>query len=149
MVSLLDSLGYHARLRFVAPDAYFPTVNNSRTRAQVGFAAWITDYPSASGFLQPLFTCADFKPGSPDATSDPSELCNRSVDAAIRHAENVQAQDPAAAGAAWRAAERTILAQAPVVPTANSRNVDFVATRVGDYQFNPQLGVLLDQLWVR
>jgi hypothetical protein len=26
---------------------------------------------------------------------------------------------------------------------------DFVSRRVGNYQYNPQLGVLLDQLWVR
>jgi hypothetical protein len=26
---------------------------------------------------------------------------------------------------------------------------DFISHRVGNYQYNPQLGVLLDQLWVR
>ena len=26
---------------------------------------------------------------------------------------------------------------------------DFISQRVGNYQYNPQLGVLLDQLWVR
>jgi peptide/nickel transport system substrate-binding protein len=149
MVSLLRSLGYGARLRLLSRNAYFPTVNDSRSRAQTGFAGWQTDYPAASGFLQPQFTCADFKPASPDETSDPSELCNRFVDGAIAHAESVQAQDPAAAGAAWRAAERAILGQAPVVPTVNPRNADLVSRRVGNYQFNPQLGVLIDQLWVR
>ena len=26
---------------------------------------------------------------------------------------------------------------------------DFVSSRVGNYQYNPQFGMLLDQLWVR
>jgi hypothetical protein len=35
------------------------------------------------------------------------------------------------------------------VPIDNALNVDFVAHRVGDYQHNPQWGMLVDQLWVR
>jgi peptide/nickel transport system substrate-binding protein len=31
----------------------------------------------------------------------------------------------------------------------NARYVDFVSKRVGNYQFNPQLYTLLDQLWVK
>jgi hypothetical protein len=32
---------------------------------------------------------------------------------------------------------------------SNRRNVDFVSKRVGNHQYNPQWGVLLDQLWVK
>jgi uncharacterized protein (DUF2164 family) len=32
---------------------------------------------------------------------------------------------------------------------SNRRNVDFVSKRVGNYQYNPKWGVLLDQLWVK
>jgi peptide/nickel transport system substrate-binding protein len=32
---------------------------------------------------------------------------------------------------------------------ANGRQIDFVSRRVGNYQYNPQWGALLDQLWVR
>ena len=38
---------------------------------------------------------------------------------------------------------------APIVPVDNARNVDLVSKRVGNYEYNPQWGVLLDQLWVR
>jgi hypothetical protein len=27
--------------------------------------------------------------------------------------------------------------------------LEVISTRVGNYQYNPQLGTLLDQLWVR
>jgi hypothetical protein len=31
----------------------------------------------------------------------------------------------------------------------NGQNVSFVSKRVGNFEYNPQWGVLLDQLWVR
>jgi peptide/nickel transport system substrate-binding protein len=36
-----------------------------------------------------------------------------------------------------------------MVPLLNPKQVDFVSRRVGDYQYSPQWGVLLDRLWVR
>ena len=47
------------------------------------------------------------------------------------------------------APEREILAQAPMVPTYNRQVVDFVSKRVGNYEYHPQWGALLDQLWVK
>ena len=41
------------------------------------------------------------------------------------------------------------LTMGAVVPTYNPRIVDFVSARVGNYQYHPQWGVLLDQLWVK
>jgi hypothetical protein len=35
------------------------------------------------------------------------------------------------------------------VNLATPSSTDFIAHRVGNYQYNPQLGVLIDQLWVR
>ena len=49
----------------------------------------------------------------------------------------------------WQEVEKSLLAQAPTVPAYNRSNVDFVSKRVGNYQYNPQWGVLLDQLWVK
>ena len=47
--------------------------------------------------------------------------------------------------------DRRLLA-APIcqrVSPANRRNADFLSKRVGTYQYNPQWGVLLSQLWVK
>jgi peptide/nickel transport system substrate-binding protein len=149
MAAVLRSIGYRTRLH-VVPDAlkYFQTILDSGTRAQIGFG-WASDFPSESGFIQPLFSCAAFVPGNRDATTDPSGFCSRSIDRQIAHAVSVQAQDPRAAHALWRQIEREILAQAPMVPTYNHKNVDLLAKRVGNYQFHPQWGPLIDQLWVR
>ena len=39
--------------------------------------------------------------------------------------------------------------QAPWVPLLSIRHVNFVSKRVGNYQFNPVMFALLDQMWVR
>ena len=72
-----------------------------------------------------------------------------SIDRQMARAGAVQAQDPPAAGALWQKVEHEILAQAPMVPTYNRQVVDFVSKRVGNYEYHPQWGALLDQLWVK
>jgi peptide/nickel transport system substrate-binding protein len=149
-VSLLRSLGYRAKLRLMPdPQKYFQTVTNSRTRAQIGYFGWGSDYPSESGFIAPVFSCSGFVPGSAIATTNPAQFCDPSLDRELRHDASVQAQDPPAAHALYRALERKLLAQSPYVPTYNRKSVDFLAKRVGNYQYNPQWQLLVDQLWVR
>ncbi|MBA2642951.1 MAG: hypothetical protein H0U82_08505 [Actinobacteria bacterium] len=149
IVSVLDSLSYRAALKTVDdPTEYFETVSDSRVRAQAGWGAWLADFPSAAGFIPALFGCTAFVPASPGQTNL-AEFCDRSIDAQIARATAAQVQDPAAATTLWQEVERTLLAQAPVVPTYNPSNVNFVSKRVGNYQYNPQWGVLLDQLWVK
>jgi YVTN family beta-propeller protein len=139
MVSVLDSLGYRARLRAVAPDRYFQEVLVPTTRAQVAYYSWGALYPSAASFLQEQFACGAFVPG----------FCNRRIDAEIDRASAVQAHDPPAATLLWQQVEQDILAQAPVVPTSNPRNVDFVSKRLGNYQYHPRWGFLITQAWVK
>ena len=150
LVSVLDSLGYRAGIKRVLPSRdYFGEVMDSRLRIQAGYFGWTAEYPSAYDFFQPLFTCRAFRPGNPVENFNPSEFCNDSIDAQIDHAAAVQAQDPPAATNLWQRVEREILTQAPVVPTSNVRAIDFVSKRLGNYQFNPQWGMLLSQAWVR
>jgi peptide/nickel transport system substrate-binding protein len=141
LVSVLDSLGYRARLEAIDPHTYFDRVADSRTRAQTGYYTWVAGFPSAADFIPPQYRCAAF--------ANFSEFCDPSIDAQMARAAAVQVQDPAAAIALWQRVEQALLAQARVVPTYNRRNVDFLSKRVGNYQYNPQWGLLLDQVWVK
>ncbi len=147
MASLLNSLGLRAGVR-VMPDigAYFGKVADPRTRAQMGFGAWVAEIPSAASVIPPLLSCAATAPG---VSSNLSRFCDPSIDAQMARARTLQAQDPPAAALEWQQIESELLAQAPVVPTVNRRFVDFLSERVGNYQYNPQWGVLLSQLWVK
>jgi len=153
MVSVLDSLGYRARIKSVGPASdigpYFHEILDSRVRAQTGYFGWIADFPSAGSFLREEFACSAFSAGAPQLEADPTEWCNHSIDAQMEHATAVQTEDPPAAALLWQRVERELLAQAVTVPTYNARVVDLVSKRVGNYQFHPQWGALLDQLWVK
>jgi YVTN family beta-propeller protein len=149
LASVLDSLGYRARVRPVSFDAYFSTVSDSRTQTQAGYSGWIASYPSAADFLPPLYSCAAFVPASPGANTNLAGFCDPAVDAKMSAAVEAQAQDPAAATALWQEVERAILTQAPFVPAYNRSDVNVVSKRVGNFQYNPQWGVLLSQLWVQ
>jgi peptide/nickel transport system substrate-binding protein len=150
-VRLLDSLGYHARLRTVGDtsqagfDKFFGYLNDSRNKAQMG-AYWTAGFPSpalATSFLQ----CDAFEPNT-GANVNTSEFCNRELDRRIDHALSLQTTDSAKAGAAWAAVDRQIVDQAPAVGLLVPQGVDLVSKRVGNYQRNPVSGVILSQLWV-
>ena len=49
----------------------------------------------------------------------------------------------------WREADREAVDQAAWVPLTNQGGIDVVGAHVGNYQHHQQLGILLDQLWVR
>jgi ABC-type transport system substrate-binding protein len=64
-------------------------------------------------------------------------------------ADRLQITDPGRAAAVWAQVDRELTDLAPSVPFVSLRYVDFTSARVGGYQFNPDLGPLFDQLWVR
>jgi peptide/nickel transport system substrate-binding protein len=98
--------------------------------------------------VEQLFSCDSFKPASPENLNY-SGFCDRDVDAAIRAAKRAQSRDPQAGGKLWGAADQALMEAAPAVPFANLRAVTLVSERVGNYQYHPLWGTLIDQLWVR
>jgi YVTN family beta-propeller protein len=150
LASLLDRLGYPTQIKtFDAKHAAsFARVADSRTKAQAFLGPLAANYPAASGFLGPQSqSCNSFEPNS---TSNPnwSEFCDRQFDATVRNALAAQAAGSPST-ALWAEADRQYTDQAPVVSLAVPSEVDFVSDRVGNYQFNLQVGVLIDQLSVR
>jgi peptide/nickel transport system substrate-binding protein len=146
---LLRLLGYRASTRIV-PDAhtYYALVGDPATRAQIGWVGWAKDYTSAADFLPPLFSCAGIR-ADPLDTSNYSRLCDRKLDNRIGAAGRLQGWDPIAAQRAWAGVDRSIVDRAAAVPFANDLMLTLLSPRTGGYEFNPQWGVLLDELWIR
>ena len=150
-LATLVQLGYRALLKIVAgqPPDYFGKVFDFRTRAQAGFIAWGADYPTASNFFAPQFSCSAAPPASQDSINA-AELCSPQLDKAVHRALSEQTTDKAAAAnARWAAIDRMVTDIAPWAPIVNGRIVVFVSPRVGNVQANQALGFLLDQIWVK
>ena len=152
LASLLDRLGYPTRVKdFSGADPNAPVrFADSRTAAQAALY-WIplgATYPSASQVLQANFACQSFAPGSP-GNANWSEFCDRRLDDQISSALAAESNNSPETSALWAQADRTATADAPAVPLTTTTDVRLVSARVGNYQYNFQQGVLLDQLWVK
>jgi len=66
----------------------------------------------------------------------------------LRAAE-LEQTDRARANRRWAELDREITDRAPLVPLYNTYDADLVSKRVGNYQYNPQLGALLSQIQLR
>ena len=147
LASLLDRLGYPTRIHTVNSGVN-PTVNDSRARAQAFLMVQVPSYPAASEFLGPeYFSCERFLPHT-QSNLNVFEFCDPRFDVTVREALAAEGAGSSTASNLWAKADRQFADEAPVVPLATPSITDFVSRRVGDYQYNPQLGVLIDQLWV-
>ena len=148
-VAVLRELGYRAFLRVASATTFLRDVNDSRRRVQASVGSWTADYPSASDFFDLFFQCSAFRPADPADTRSGVFFCHPGIDRQMNQADQLQASDPQAAAKIWASVDREITYLAPFVPFVSLRFPDFTSARVGDYQYNPIWGILIDQLRVR
>jgi peptide/nickel transport system substrate-binding protein len=137
---LLKSLGYRTDTHVTASfDAYVAGTSDTHSPVAI-IEGWVSDFPYPSNFFDPLLMCSS--PGPEPATT----FCDPKLDRLVRSAKEAQGT---AAVTLWQAADRDAVDQAAWAPLTNELGVDVIGAGVGNYQHNPQTGILLDQLWVR
>jgi peptide/nickel transport system substrate-binding protein len=149
VVSVLDQLGYRASLQVVRPPKTpYEVMGNPRSRTQIGWVSWSEFFSaSPSDFVNDL-SCDAFSPRS-STNANVDEFCSPRIDAQVRRASELLAQNPAAAADAWNRVDRELADEAPLVPLFNTRGLVLLSGRVGNYEYHPFWNALLDQLWVR
>ncbi len=148
LVNALRSLGYRASVRTLG-DTYNATAFDPRTKAQIGFYGWGTDYPLASTWFSAPLTCASLRASS-SQNWNAAQFCDPRIDRLITRAQNEQATNPEAARRLWERIDHELVDQAPMVPLISWNVVDVLGKNVGNYQFSGRgMGLLIDQLWVR
>jgi ABC-type oligopeptide transport system substrate-binding subunit len=144
LAATLREIGYRPRTLEVPFQTYWGRPARFYARFQAGLANWAADYITASNFFGPLIECSDIATGF-----NMGGFCSHSLGASIARALSNENVRPGIAAQQWAAIDREVADRAVVVPIFNELGWDFVARRVGNYQNNPQLGMLVDQLWVR
>ena len=99
------------------------------------------ELPTAENFIRPLVTCG--------GEANFGHFCDRRVDRKVARALQIQGRDPAAANQIWEQLDREITDRAAWLPLYNVYGGDLIAKRAGNYQYNPQYGAILSQIWVR
>jgi peptide/nickel transport system substrate-binding protein len=146
--SVLNDLGYPATLKLLSSSVQFTYIQNTNNKVQVSLTTWYQDYPAPADFLDVLFSCASFRPGS-DASINMSGLCDKDLEADLAKAKAAGVTDPAAADAMWAAIDRKVVDLAPAAVLFNLKQIDFVSKRVGNYIFSGEFNFLFQLAWVR
>lgn len=146
--SVLHQLGYDANLKAISGNIQFSYIQNSNNKVQISATAWNQDYPAASDFLNVLFSCGSFHPGS-DSSINISEFCDPAIDARMQQALQTAITDQKAADRMWAEIDRQITDLAPAAPLLNGKELNFLSARVGNFTFNNQYLWLFSQSWVR
>jgi YVTN family beta-propeller protein len=145
-VALLRQLGYRAHLRVVTTTQWAAALNSYRDPPQIATNSWIADYPSSSDWITLKLTCGEWDP--PTLFNNDSEFCDPTADRLATRAAELQVTNPSTADRLSARVDRLITNLAPWVPTVTETETDLVSQHVGDYQYVPTMGALLDQLWL-
>ena len=146
--SVLNDIGYNASVHSVSYAIRDTYLENSSNRVQIGLANWFQDYPAASDFLNVLFSCAGYHPGS-DASINMSGFCDPAIDARMQQAMNMALTDAPAAERLWAGIDHDVTDQAPSTTLFQINYLDFTSARVGNFRFSPLFHMIFSQAWVQ
>ena len=135
LIGLLDDLGYRGSAK------PYGRGEDPSNEAQMLLSGWGPDYPAAQSFFSGLVTCHD--------NFFDEAFCEPRIDRMIDEATQAQLEDPGAAVQLWAKVDRALVDQAPNLWFVNPIEVQFVSSRVGNYQWSFQQYALLNQIWVR
>jgi peptide/nickel transport system substrate-binding protein len=145
IVKVLNDLGLRADLKITGTaDQWFVAINTGE--AQAYLAGWVSNYPTASDFIDPDELCS---PAISSGWGKYSGLCTKSLNAMFEDALRLQQTDPAAANSAWTDLDHQLVKEAIVVPVDNPVSTFAFSARVGNIQVHPKWGILLTRLWVQ
>jgi peptide/nickel transport system substrate-binding protein len=146
--SVLNDLGFQTSLKALSDTIVFTYIQNTNNQVQVSLTAWYQDYPAPSNFLNVLYSCASFRPGS-DASINISGVCDKALDAEMNKAMLTGLTDPKAAAAMWSAIDRKVTDSAAAANLLNPNQLDFTSRRLGNYVFSGQYNFLFTKAWVK
>ncbi|AFV99808.1 peptide ABC transporter substrate-binding protein [Gluconobacter oxydans] len=144
--NVLQQIGLKAQLRPITAGLADSYEQNTANHVQIALAYWFADYPSASTFLDDLFGCDNYHPGSaisPNFTG----FCDQHVQSLF---EQAKAQtDPAKAAPIWQEAGHEIMRQMPGAPMIQMKTIDFVSKKLGNYYSTLLIHMLFSHVWVK
>jgi peptide/nickel transport system substrate-binding protein len=125
LVKVLDKIGFRATEKVVTAGSYWTTIGNGATRAQIGFANWVQDYPHPLDWFRLL----DGRTITPTRNSNYAHFdvgwVNRRIERLTRPTELTRRVDRR-----WARLDRQVMRLAPWAPFLNQEGTDFFSKRV-------------------
>ena len=146
--SVLADIGYDASVHAVSYNIRDTYMENTANHVQIGLSNWYQDYPAASDFLNVMFSCAGYHPGS-DASINMSGFCDPAIDARMQQALSLAATDAPAAQRLWAGIDHDVTDRAPSTTLFQINWLDLVSARVSHFRFSPLFHMMLSQVSVQ
>jgi peptide/nickel transport system substrate-binding protein len=125
LVSVLKRLGFRASEKVVTAGSYWTTIGDEKTRAQIGFANWVQDFPHPLDW----FSLLDGRTITPTRNSNYANFdvawANREIEALTQQPQLTPAVDRG-----WASLDRKVMRVAPWAPFLNQEQTDFFSARV-------------------
>ena len=125
LVQVLDQIGFHATEKIVTAGSYWATIGNQKTRAQIGFADFVQDYPHPLDWFRLLDGRAITEIHNSNYANFDVGWANRQIEALTRPAELSPGVN-----SDWAALDRRVMRLAPWAPFLNQEATDFFSARV-------------------
>jgi peptide/nickel transport system substrate-binding protein len=126
LVSVLNKLGFHAHERIVTASDYWSTLSEPSTKAQIGFADWVQDYPHPLDWFGVLLDGRKAATARSDNYADfDVPWVTREIESLTRHPNLTPSLDEQ-----WRQLDQKVMELAPWAPFLNRDEVDFFSARV-------------------
>jgi len=125
LVSVLNRIGFNATEKVVTAGSYWTTIGDEKTRAQIGFADFVQDYPHPLDWFGLL-------DGQRITATHNSNYANFNVGWANRDIEALTRQPKLTSNVyrGWAALDRKVMRFAPWAPFLNQEETDFFSGRV-------------------
>ena len=125
LVAVLKQIGFRATEKVVTAGSYWTTIGNEKTRAQIGFANWVQDYPHPLDWFRLL----DGRTITPTHNSNYANLdvgwVNREIEKLTLPKKLTRRVDRR-----WSRLDRRVMRLAPWAPFLNQESTDFFSRRV-------------------
>ena len=125
LVSVLNRIGFVASQKVVTASSYWTTIGRRKTRAQIGFADWVQDFPHPLDW----FGLLDGRAITPTHNSNYANFdvrwANRAIEALRREPYLTSAVDES-----WASLDRRVMRLAPWAPFLDQEGTDFFSARV-------------------
>jgi YVTN family beta-propeller protein len=141
VAGVLRDLGYRTRVRLVSRDTLTSALERTEHDIPLIPITWFGGELGAADFLHTWFAC--------DGAQTHSRFCDPRLDRLMRRALSFEATDPGRAASAWARVDRQVADDGAAIPLVTPREVEFVSSRVRNYQFHLIWGFLADQVWLR
>jgi peptide/nickel transport system substrate-binding protein len=134
MARLLDRLGYDAQ-------TLIPLFSSYRSLPWANFQMHSADASCACPNFVGWFLCS--------APYNNRWVCDPALDREIEHVKALATANPRTAEALVAKLDREVVDKAYWVPLDNPHFVDFFSKKVRNYQDDPSIGLIADQVWLR